>query len=871
MLGSILAYVRGFWRRRAIEREADEELEFHIAHETDRLVAEGLTPAEARRRALASLGGITQGREAIRDVRTLGFTAIGTDVRYGWRSLTSNPRVSVLAVATGALAIGGMTLVLTLVHRVLIVPLAAPNADRLVSISDTRSGSSTSWIQLRDITAMRESRTIDAWGLYRPRYVFVLERTDGDPLMVQDLKVSPELSDLAGLELVRGRALQASDAQRGASPVVVISHALWREAFGLTEDILSKHITVGGHPRAIVGVLAPSAELPSEPGVLRLLTAMRLTDVDADAALQFVTFARLARGATVETAAAELSALISTASAAQPAAPPFVVSPLLDVVVGSQKLALLVVFGAVAAVLLIAVANIICLQLARNTTRGAEIELRRALGASNPRLLRQLLIEALLLCGIAAAIGLVAARVAIPALVATLPSAFPRLDAIRFGEEEWLFGGGLTVICAIVIGLVPAWQALRVTRGSCGQIMAGRQNVFTSHRTWLQRFLIGAQTAVAITLLIGAGLLLHTYYRLATRDAGMREDGLIVVTGNIPIRIRPAAAQRQFWSEAHARLQQLDGIAAVAHEVNTPGPLSARDNGMIGLKAVEDTRPAEAGLRASIRRVRPGYFEILGIPVVEGRDFGPGDSLSSARAAVVNRRFAEALWPGQSAIGRRFGSGDPWTVVGVVPTFHLGTVIGEPTAQFYTSVEQENDSASSASFIVRLRPGNTPAADQLMAAVTGGTPGARATVTSMADRRWNLLANERFRTALLTTFALTAVALALVGILGLVSYSVAQRQREIAIRVAVGATSSDVLRHAITHAMMPALAGLVAGVIGATFATQLLTAFLVDVGRLDPGTYAAAFATFASLALIAAYFPARRVLTIDPVETLRQE
>lgn len=872
------AFVRGIRRRREIEREADEELQFHLDREIAAHLARGVSPVEARRRALASLGGLTQTSEAIRNVRTLGVGALGSDVRDAVRALVGHPRFSSVALTTIVLMVGGITVVFAMVQAVLLRPLPYPDADRLVLVRSTQPKRFSTDVTLSDArTFEQDSRTTEAWGLYRPRYMFTLDEGSDRPLMVQDLKVTVGLLPMLGIDVVLGRALLPSDAEPGAPSVALINHELWQARYGGSHDVLHEHIRIGKTAVAIVGVTEAGVELPGDRSAFRMLTVLRLADLATEGDLGFRTLARVRSGVTVQAARAELEFLARRLESERPGTHRERVSsviPILDQLVGDYKRVLWTAFAAVSAVMLIGISNLISLYLARNGDREREITLRAALGASRSRLARQLIVESVVLSVIGGVVGLASAAVAARAIVASLPAGFPRAGEIAIDWSVGLFAALIALLVGIAVGAVPAWQALRIDLTSRLN-EAGRSATLGTRRSRLQRAIIAVETGVALVVLIAAALLAHSYHRLTTRETGMHEGGLVVVQVSLPGRIREGNAQRAFWVSALDGIRSVPGVQS-ASVVNTSGPLSGSDTSLGGVQAAGDTRPPSDGLSVSWRRVGPHYFETLGLPILKGRSILDSDQVGSEAVAVVNELTAEALWPGENPIGKRLGQqggarGRLWTVVGLIPGYRHTRLTGDAEPQMYIAFAQDQNTASGGSLVVRSDPASPVPPATLAARITAIEPEASVTVTSIADRRWTLAAPERFRTALLAVFAGTAVFLALVGILGLVSYTVGLRQREIAIRVALGAMGTDVLGVAMRQAVRPALLGLLCGVTVATFAARLLTTFLVDISAVDLPTYALSVAMFAAATVLAGYLPARRALSVDPVETLRHE
>jgi putative ABC transport system permease protein len=874
MFSRLIAYVRGVRRREVIDGEAGEELQFHIECETDANMARGMSYAEARRTALMHLGGVTQTRERIRDVRTIGFGEVARDVRYGTRALAAAPRFTAVALLTIVMMVGGISTIYTLVQGVLLRPLPYPDANRLVIVESTQPKGFGTSVTLADALTFRDhADSFDQWGLFRVGYVGNVIDANNEPLPVQDIRVTPDVFPMFGIGTALGRALLSSDAAAAEPAVAVISHDLWQTLFAGDPNVVGRTLMLNRDALTVVGVSQPGANVPTN--WLTYPIVWRPARDAADRDTRFTAMARLRPGASIERGKAQLAVLAERLAVAHPETHEGRTAGarlLLDRIVGDFKRVLWIFFSAVACVVLIGLGNLTSLQLARNGTRDREITLRAALGASRWQVVRQLLVESVVLCGVGGVLGLAAAWPAVKLIAATLPTGFPRADQIRVDLGVALFACGVSLVVAVVVGTLSAWHAWRgnlTTRLNEG----GRTAMITAARGRMQRALIAFQTAVALMLLIGAGLLGNSFQRLISRDAGMREDGLWTVVARLPLRYRDNAAQTAFWTSALEQVTGINGVESAAVAVNSSGPLSGGDISDGGVVPEGVTPGPRVGVSISSRRVSENYFQTIGMPLLKGRPILASDTAGAESVVVINDLAAAVLWPGQDPIGKRLRSarGDLKTVVGVIPTFRHSRLDGDFSPQMYTPYLQRPSVASSAVLMFRAAPGNSEPAAAVASLLTALEKDLHVTVSSMRDVRWRLLAKERFRVAVILTFAASAVFLALVGIFGLVAYTVGQRQREIAVRVTLGAVRRDVLRIASQHAIAPAFLGLALGILGATMATRLLASFLVDIQPIDLPTFALAAGALGCTALIAGVVPARQALRIDPAETLRAE
>ena len=777
----LLYQLRNLWRRQAQEADLDAELQFHIETEAEEQIAGGLQADHARQAARRSLGNITLTKEDARDVWTWGpIERLLQDVRYAIRVLARQRSFTATAVATIVLIIGGTTAVFTLVNAVLLRPLVYPASGRLVMVraDDPRGLTGLSYPDVQRLQG--ELASFEAWGLYRgPGYTGILDRNSDRPLLVQDMRITPELFPLLGLQVVLGRPLASDDAIDANPDVAVIGYDLWQTRFGGTPDVLGKSFELRpGRTLTVVGVAAPGSNVPGSrvpfPIVWHPIRVSERTPT-----LQFTALARLKAGRPIHAANAEIAARPPLTDPITGANRLVEATLLLDHIVGDSQRVLWVFFGAVTCVLLIGVANLVSLQLVRNTSRERELGVRAALGASRWRLIRQLLVESLVLSAVGGFGGLLAASNAVRLVTSALPAGFPRADQIALDSAVWVFAALISALVGVAIGVIPALRSIqprlmkRVNEGAWSATLSHR-------RSRIQRGLIAFETAAALVLLVGAGLLVNSLGRLISEDAGMRERDLWVVRGTLPMTYR-SPADTEFWLSALRHIRELPDVESAALAVNDGGPLGGGDNLRGGIVPEGQTGGQGRGFSLSHRSVGDGYFSTLGIPIVSGRPILESDTTATEGVVVLNRAAAAALWPGEDALGKRLGGGRPLRVVGIVPDFKLTRLDGEVSLQMYTAMRQQQAGPAQVSAIMlRTKPGARAIADKTKAVLLNLEKGvSRPEALTMAQVRWKLLASERFRTAVLLIFAGTATFLALVGIFGLVSYTVAQRHREI--------------------------------------------------------------------------------------------
>jgi putative ABC transport system permease protein len=866
--------LRNLWRRQAREAELDAELQFHLETEAEEQIAAGLPADDARRAARRSVGNITLTKEDARAVWTWGpVERLLQDVRYAIRVLGRQRSFTATAVGTIVLIVGGTTAVFALVNAVLLRPLPYPASGRLVILKahDPRGWTTLTYPDVERLQGGLAS--FESWGLYRPGYISMLDLNSDNPPPVQDMRITPELFPLLGLRVVLGRPLVSDDAIDANPDVAVIGHDLWRTRFGGTPDVLGKSFELRpGRTVTVVGVAAPGSDVPgnwrSNPIVWHPIRVSERASPNLD----FTVLARLKAGRPVSGANAEIAARPPLTDPNTGARRPVYATLLLDDVVGDSQRILWVFFGAMTCVPLIGIANLVSLQLVRNAGRERELGVRAALGATRWRLIRQLLVESLLLGVVGGAGGLLAASNIVGLVTSALPPGFPRANQIALDSAVWGFAALVSALVGVTIGVIPALRSIQPRLME--RMNEGARSATLSHRrARIQRGLIAVETAAALVLLVGAGLLVNSFGRLMSEDAGMRERDLWVVRGTLPMRYR-SPADTEFWLSALRLVRELPDVESAALSVNDGGPLAGRDGHWSGIVPEGQTAPRGGGFSLSHRSVGGGCFSTLGIPMVSGRPILDSDSAGTEGVVVLNRAAAAALWPGEDPLGKRLrGFIRPLRVVGIVPDFKLTRLDGEVSLQMYTSMQQVPGAlAGTSAIMVRTKPGARAIPDRTRAILLNLEKGmSPVAVSTMAQVRWKLLASERFRTAVLLVFAGTATFLALIGIFGLVSYTVAQRHREIGLRVALGATYSRIVSLMLRQALVPTVLGIVAGTIGALALSRLLAAFLFEVPATDPATFSAAIGLFFCAAVLAALVPALRSLRVDPAVALRHE
>jgi putative ABC transport system permease protein len=805
------------------------------------------------------------------------------DIRYALRTLAKSPGFTTVAVLTLALGIGANTAIFSAVNAVLLRPLPYPQSDRLVQLSAGNAEPAPfaiSYPDLRDFRSLTQDfKSVAAYTSQRYNLTGA-----GDPREIQAAYVTANLFDVLGVHPVVGHSFSP---QEENDPVALLSYGLWEQSFGRDPAILGKTIALDGKSYSVIGVMPAGFHFPTDEldvwtpiGGIRSATPQALTMRDFRV-LNGV--ARMADGVTLARAQSDLNVLAKRLQAdqARDNPPPSEATQfngvlLRDAAIGDVSARLWVLLGAVGLVLLIACANAANLLLARAATRGREMAIRRALGARRGRLVRQMLTESVLLAVAAAVLGLIVASWGLQALLALWPRALPRSGEIGLDGTVLVFTAGLAVLTGVAFGLAPALRA------SAPQIEeALREDSVASvggrRRRGLQGALIVVEVALALVLLVGAGLLVRSFIELNRVNPGFdTRDVLAARVRLTPARYPAGPAQVQFFDNVLAALAARPEVASAGLSVTLP--LS----GDVRILAV-DARSVRADypgpyMIAIASVVSPDYFTTLSIPIRRGRAFTAQDRAGAPLVAMVSERFARTLWPGRDPIGRQFPvgprAGAPiFTVIGVVDDLRSNTLDdpGDRPA-FYTTALQDRGQKEMW-VMLRSRSG---APLKLIGAIRDAVRSVDpeqpiGDVVSLEQVIGRQTAARRFNTTLLGVFAVLALLLSLVGIYGVTSYAVAQRYRELGIRLALGAAPRDVVRLLVNESLVRVGLGLACGLPIALLATRVLAGMLYGVPPRDGSTFAVAAVLFAAVAVLATWLPARRATGVDPMIALRNE
>ena len=878
-LRDILARVTGFAHRAEREARLTDEMRFHVDMQTEALVRAGVDPAEARRRALVAFGGRERYREDARDeYRARLLDELMQDVRYGMRSLLNARVFTAAAVCTLALGIGATTAMFSVVDAVLLRPLPYPDPGRLVMLwehnltkgKDHNSVGPANFLAWRDET--HSFASMAAFVTTR----FTVIRTGSDPVSVQTRLANASLLPMLGAHPILGRVFTESEDQPGAPRVAVLSYSFWQQYFGGRPDVVGSTVRVNDQDATIVGVL-PNDFRFFEP--VALWTAIRFGPEARTFPGRYLrALARLKPGVTMDQADRELKAIARRRAVEVPqldANWTALAAPLHEDLVGDSRTPLLVLFGAVGCLLLIACANVANLLLARAADRRREIGVRIALGASPRRIVRQLLTESVLLAVIGAALGVAAAFVGTRLLIALVPPQFSVASVTDVGVNVrvLLFAMGVALLTGIAFGLAPALQAAHSdTQDALKE--GGRSGGADSRRGGrLRAALVVAEISLAVMLLAGTGLMVRSFIRLSHVPLGF--DPTHALTAEIVLqshKYRSDTAAVQFFEEAETRLAALPGVRAVGAISWLPlsGQRSASSFTVVGQPAPPQGQEPTGDFRA----VTPGYFRAMGIPIEEGRALEPSDRRDAPEVAVVSHTLARTFWPNESAVGHELRyEWDGWytvRIVGVAGDVHHDGPRAEPFMEIYRPLEQFPYSGMT--LVVRTAGNPTSLARPLRAAIRDIDPEQPiAQLRPMTDLASAAVGTTRLSTVLFGLFGGIGLVLAMIGIYGVGSYTVQQRRREFGIRMALGAQPRDVRSMVVRNGLALAGIGIAVGVAGALVLTRLMTALLFGVTPDDPVTFAWVVVALAGIAGLSAYLPARRATRIDPVMALRSE
>ncbi len=866
----LMSRFMGLFRRARREQELNDEVSSHLEMLTQENRRRGMSPDEARSAALRSFGGVDQIKEQYRDQRGLPWLeSFFQDLRFGLRGLRRNPGFAAVAVLTLALGIGATTAIFTVVNAVLLRPLPYPHPEELVYVQQVLGNYGVqAYVYSPEYSAWQDrSRSLRQVAAYM--FAQYNLTGGGEPERVKAGMATASFFSLLGVRPVAGRTFLPGDDAPGTAPVVVLSEALWRRRYGGNPSIVGKGITLDGKEYTVVGVLPSSFVVPDK---FKLITdyALWVPLVTRQKGMAMIrAIGRLKPAVTVATAQAELDAIAQSALPKrflELAKVSVVLSTWHDQVTENSRRSLLLILGAVGFLLLIACVNVANLVLSRATAREREIAVRLATGASRSRIVRQLLTESALLALAGGLLGLGLARWGKDLLVAFISPNLPALEPIGLDYRVLGFSLALAVVTGLAAGLAPALQSSKV---SLSEVLkeASRSTSEVRSGKVFRNVLIVFETALALVLLVGSGLLFRSFLRVRGIDLGFRSKNFLSMTVNLtPSEYATPNVQAAFFQQLMERIKGLEGVQAVAG--STCPPLGSQKMFVTTALKVEGQVVEVAHVRTTA--VSPGYFRALGIPLTQGRYFTEADGATSPSVVIVDESFARRYCLGGRCLGGRIGFRRVvFTIVGIVANAR-DEAEQAPTPEVYVPFAQ----ASQPYMAVLVRTAGNPklwasAVRSQVAIIDKDQP--PHDVMTLDDLRTQSLTPRRVNMLLFGAFGALGLILASIGIYGMVSYSVSQRTHEIGVRMALGAERGDVLRFVIRQGLTVILIGVAVGIIGALALTRFLSTLLYGVKPTDPATIAAVSVLLIVVAALASVIPARRATTLDPMVALRYE
>ncbi len=887
MLNDLLYRLRALLRGKQMDAEVDEELRDHLEREAEKYRRSGITPDESMCCAQVALGGRAQVQQQCRESRGTKFLQdLVQDLRYATRSFAKTPGLSVMIVLSLAIGIGANTAIFSLTSTLLLKPLPYPHPDRIaiVWLRSPGLGIPQDWPspgQYHDIVT--QNHVFDDTALAIGENFILTERSKA--VKVDGIEATSSLLPMLGAKAMLGRMFLPEEDEPGKPQAVVLTYGFWQREFAGYPNVVGRSITLDGHPHTIVGVLSPAFHLNHE--VIPTITGIDKPEIFLPPSEEgknitnygrevYNILARLKPGVTMQQAQSDIDVIAARLREEKHRDRSFTISvvPLIEQVVGNVRTAVLILFGAVALVLLIACTNVANLLLSRAASRQREIAIRSALGAGRTRVVRQLLTESILLSLMGGVAGLGITGMSISIARKMHPGNIPRLDELGIDFRVLGFTFAIAVLTGILFGLAPALRASRVDLTA--SLKAGGKGLASGglgvRHDKLRGALVIAELAISLPLLVAAGLLVRSFIRLGNVPPGFNPEHVVSMNvGAYGARFKDSTARVQFYQELAERTRHLPGVTATG-AISALPLTSSIGWGGIHIEGYVPP-PNEPELQADQRSVTPPYFSAMEIPLIRGRMIAETDTDKMPRVAIIDQKMADRFWPHGDAVGKRIRRSDdsPWItivgVVGVVKEYGLDTetrmVVYYPHAQapvgtMYVVARTTTDSAATIDAMVRqvsaLNP-DVPVYD----------------IATMEQRVEDSMARQRFAMTMLGGFAGFAVILAAIGIYGVMSFLVTQGTADIAIRVALGARRVSILSLVFRQGMGLALLGIVAGLIGALGLSRLMNSLLFGVKPTDPLTFFSVLALLLFVALSACLLPAGRAMRIDPMTALRTE
>jgi predicted permease len=881
------------WPRRKPDTRLDDELRYHFEQLVCDFMAEGADPAEARRRARLELGGFEQIKEEVRDVDGRRLEYLWKDLQYAVRTHRRSPGFLLVCVLTLALGIGASTAIFSVVEAVLLRALPYPNPQQIARVWEAAPGGHRMNLSDPNFDDFQsQNSTFSALAVYSQWLSTVA--AGGNPARFHVSMVSRDFFKALGVQPSYGRPFTSAEQVLHGAPAAIISYGYWQRSLGGNRDLANCMLRVDGRVYPVVGVMPQGFDYPAGSAVW--IARELQPELPSRTAHNWQCLGRIRDGVTIDQAGANLNAIayriraqfgkkVDLGSAA--------VAPLADAMVGNVKTALRMLLATVALLLLVACANVAGLLVARTSARGKELAVRAALGASRARLVQLFLVESFLLCLIGGGLGVLLAAWAVRLLPAILPSNLPRQEGIAVNLPVLLFALAAIVLVALSLGLFSAWRAGKGDLG--GSLSAGTRTMGGAVNTQrLRGFVVIGEVAATLMILVFAGLLGRSFLRLTSTSPGFSPDHLLTMDVALPSapddedQKLARARQVHLLEDILTRLRAIPGV----DKVGLAGalPVAAGDdlpdgNFLLlrGLKAPTTEQewdqisqtPARVG-HALYAVADEEYFRALGIPMIQGRAFGPGDNANSPHVAVISQTLARQRWPNEDPIGQVVdfanmdGVVNPLTIVGIAGDVRATGLSQPPSSVIYVNYRQRGARPGAVILMRSNKPMSeiAPVARDILRDLAPDAPVKFSTFTAEMGG-W--LADRRFLLVLAGVFALAALALAAVGIYGVVTFSVTRRTQEIGLRIALGARRADVLRLIIGEGARLAALGLLIGFVASFAITRLLSSLLYGVSASDPITFGVVALVLALVAILASYLPARRAMLLNPNAALRYE